>query len=69
MYGIGDHECVLRDSAGPWKQQLVRIMRLKNAVLSISTISVIVALASSRSEAHHGPSVEPFECEVCEEAP
>ena len=35
-------------------------MRLKNAVLSISTIGVVVALASSRSEAHHGPSVEPL---------
>ena len=35
-------------------------MRIKNAVLSISTMSVIVALASSRSEAHHGPSVEPL---------
>ena len=35
-------------------------MRIKNAILSISTISVIVVLASSRSEAHHGPSVEPL---------
>ena len=35
-------------------------MRIKNAILSISTISVIVVLASSRGEAHHGPSVEPL---------